>query len=253
MNIFYITKQKVFYKYGFNDIIYNSYIYIGLFMKKLINIIFIFALFVNASYALTDTESKFLKSCEEGKYDAVVAFINKKINVNAVSDDGVTGLMLASHHGHTAIVRLLVNSKADVNVSDKVGYTALLMAAAGGYHDIVKILLKAKADVNASNSYGETALHIASYKLYTDIVQTLIDYKVNINAVNNDGDNALIMVFMSADKSENMLPVAEILCENGIDVNARDKNGRTALTYVKNNYKKPDTLIAFLTKYGASE
>ncbi|KLI61982.1 ankyrin repeat domain-containing protein, partial [Brachyspira hyodysenteriae] len=94
-------------------------------MKKLINIIFIFTIFVNASYALTDTESKFLKSCEEGKYDAVVAFINRKINVNAVSDDGVTGLMLASHHGHTAIVRLLVNSKADVNVSDKVGYTAL--------------------------------------------------------------------------------------------------------------------------------
>ncbi|MCZ9839899.1 hypothetical protein OFR22_00410 [Brachyspira hyodysenteriae] len=58
---------------------------------------------------------------------------------------------------------------------------------------------------------------------------------------------------MSADKSENMLPVAKLLCDNGIDVNAKDKHGRTALTYVKDNYKKPDTLIAFLTEYGASE
>ncbi|WP_157153084.1 ankyrin repeat domain-containing protein [Brachyspira murdochii] len=222
-------------------------------MKKLFFVFLIFILIFNAAYTLTDNETSFLKSCEEGKYERVVSLINKKVDVNTVSEDGVTGLMLAAHHGHSAIARLLVNSNADVNIADKVGYTALIMASTGGYTDIVKILLKAGADVNAANTYGETALHISSHKLYADIVQTLIDYKVNINAVNNDGDNALIMVFMSADKSENMIPVARLLCDNGIDVNFRDKKGRTALTYVKENYKKADTLIAFLNEYGALE
>ena len=220
------------------------------------NLIFTFIFIILSScviYPLTDDETKFLKACEEGKYDTVVSFINKKINIDAVSDDGVTGLMLASHHGHVAIVRLLVNSKADVNISDKVGFNALIMAATGGYHDIVKILLKNGADVNSSNMYGETSLHVASYKLYADIVQTLVDYKVDINAVNDDGYNALVMVFMSADKSENMLPVAKILCDNGINVNAKDKNGRSVLGYVKDHYKKPDSLISFLNGYGAVE
>ncbi|WP_295154503.1 ankyrin repeat domain-containing protein [uncultured Brachyspira sp.] len=220
-------------------------------MNKLIFIILLS--FFYSAYSLTDTEMRFLKSCEEGKYEAVVSLINRKVNINAVSEDGVTGLMLASHHGHSAIVRLLINSNADVNISDKVGYTALIMASTGGYADIVNILLKAKADVNASNNYGETALHAASYGLYKDIVQSLVDYNADINSVNNDGYNALFMVFMSADKSENMLPLAEILCDNGIDINNKDKNGRTVLTYVKEHYKKPETLIEFLSSYGAYE
>ncbi|WP_300369819.1 ankyrin repeat domain-containing protein [Brachyspira sp.] len=222
-------------------------------MRKIIYIFIILSSFFNFAYTLTDIETKFLKSCEEGKYDTVAALISKKVNVNVLSEDGVTGLMLASHHGHKAVVRLLINSYADVNIADKVGYTALIMAATGGHIDIVKILIKANANLNVRNNYGETALHVASYGLHSDIVQTLINNKADVNAVNNDGYNALVMVFMSADKSENMLPVAKILCDNGVNVNNKDRNGRTVLTYVKNHYKKPESLIEFLSSYGATE
>ena len=147
-------------------------------MKKFIYVFFTLALFFNAVYGLTDNEIKFLKSCEEGKYDSVVSLINRKVNINVVSEDGVTGLMLASHHGHSAIVRLLVNSKADVNIADKVGYTALIMAVTGGYADIAKILLKASADVNAKDKNGRTALTYIkeNYKKPETLIAFLNEY-----------------------------------------------------------------------------
>lgn len=220
-------------------------------MKKFFCILFIFMSF--QLYSLTDDEVKFLKACENGKYETVVAMLDRKVNVNVTTEDGLTGLMLASHKGYPNIVKLLIRHNADVNIVDNVGYNALIFAASEGKIDIAKMLIKANINVNAKNSYGENALHVASYKLHSDIVQILIDAKIDINALNNDGDNALMMVFMSAATREEMMPTIEILCKNGIDVNAKDKNGRSIIAYIKANYKKGDALIEYLKQYGAVE
>lgn len=161
--------------------------------------------------------------------------------------------MLASHNGYIKIAKLLIDNKADINLADKVGYTPLILASSAGHSNIVKILIKSNADVNISNSYGENALHVASYKLNAEIVKELIDANININAVNNDGYNALMFAFMSAGTSDQIIPVATLLCDNGIDINNRGKNGKSILTYVKENYKRGETLIEFLEKNGATE
>ena len=218
-------------------------------MKKFFCILFLFMSF--QLYSLTDDEVKFLKACENGKYETVVTMLDRKVNVT--TEDGLTGLMLASHKGHPNIVKLLIRHNANVNIVDNVGYNALIFAASEGKIDIVKMLIKANINVNTKNSYGENALHVASYKLHSDIVQILIDAKIDINALNNDGDNALMMVFMSAATREEMMPTIEILCKNGIDVNAKDKNGRSIIAYIKANYKKGEALIEYLEQYGAVE
>ncbi|WP_288550480.1 ankyrin repeat domain-containing protein [Brachyspira pilosicoli] len=218
------------------------------------NIFFILlALFSCKLYSLTDDEVKFLKACENGKYETVITMLDRKVNVNVTTEDGLTGLMLASHKGYPNIVKLLIRHNADVNIVDNVGYNALIFAASEGRNDIAKMLIKAKININAKNSYGENALHVASYKLYSNVVQTLIDSEIDINTVNNDGDNALMMVFMSAATREEMMPTIEILCKNGIDVNAKDKNGESIIAYIRANYKKGDALIEYLQQYGAVE
>ena len=218
-------------------------------MKKIFFIILSFSLFI---YALSTTEERFLKASESGDYTTVTNLIGK-VDVNIATEDGVTALMLASHNGYISIVRELLKNNAKINVADEVGYTPLLFASSAGHSNIVKLLIRNNADVNATNIYGENALHLSSYKLNKEIVKILVATNININATNNDGYNALYLSFMSAGKSEDIIPIAEILTTNGADINLKGKNGKYLLTYVKESYKQGEVLIEFLEKNGAIE
>ncbi len=218
-------------------------------MKKIFLIILSYSLIV---YSLTTIEERFLKASESGDYNSVTNLIGK-VDINIATEDGVTALMLASHNGHLSVVRALLQNNANINLADEVGYTPLLFASSAGHSNLVNLLIKNNADINATNIYGENALHLASYKLNKEIVEILVSTNININATNNDGYNALYLSFMSAGKSENIIPVAEILATNGADINIKGKNGKYLLTYVKEVYKQGDVLIEFLEKNGAIE
>lgn len=68
------------------------------------------------------------------------ALIEKGANVNAVSETGVTALILAASHNNTPIVGLLAQSGADVNVKTKDGKTAAELAKANGNDAVVSLL-----------------------------------------------------------------------------------------------------------------
>ena len=78
----------------------------------------------------------------------------------------------------------------------------LLGAAFTGRLNKVKRLVNAGADVNAEDKYKRTALHNAASMLITNM------FKV---------------------KTENRIAIAEVLIENGADINARSDKGLTAL------------------------
>ena len=62
-------------------------------------------------------------------------------NVNAVDEDGVTALMLASRCGKTDSVKYLYEIKADLNFCGASG-TAMHGAASGGHTEILKVTLR---------------------------------------------------------------------------------------------------------------
>lgn len=142
-----------------------------------------------------------------------------------------------------AILMVLLHAKSNVNVKDTKGRTPLMVAAAHGYVKAIKTLLAAGARLNAKDNDGNTALLICIKAGYPDSARALISYGINVNARNKDGETALMRAAYSEltgfgdpdcehcdAEIDNCYPeIAKRLIEAGALVNARDKNGNTAL------------------------
>ena len=117
-----------------------------------------------------------------------------------VNFDGETPFVRAALSGDIEVMRLLLASGADPNIATTQGSTAL-MAAAGinwipaqtyshseaDYVEAVKLCLERGADVNASNSLGLTAMHGAANRGWVSVMQILADHGANVNAKDNEG------------------------------------------------------------------
>src|SRR6185503_11035035 len=68
-------------------------------------------------------EAGFVQAAGKGDLDAVNAFIEAGVNVNAVNDKKATALMDASAGGHAAVVDALMAHGADVQYSNESGWT----------------------------------------------------------------------------------------------------------------------------------
>ena len=58
----------------------------------------------------------------------VVAMLDRGVDVNARSEDGVTALLYAAGRAHQTVVALLLTRGADVNARNNAGMTALGLA-----------------------------------------------------------------------------------------------------------------------------
>jgi ankyrin repeat protein len=126
-----------------------------------------------------------------------------------------------------AIRFLVVRGEADVNVHDKELMTPLHIAAAKGSVNALHLLLDYGAKIEAIDTYGNTAIHWAAIHGQDDIIDELILRGAQLNCVNNDGITPLHLASASTMGSSAL----DVLLTNkeSIDINFRDKYGRTAL------------------------
>jgi ankyrin repeat protein len=149
-------------------------------------------------------------------------------------------------------LKLLLDRGADPDIADAEGVTPLMNAARTRCLACVTALLEHGADVRRTDQHGNTALDvarragrtraaelilahdpekgpaallIASREGLADIVQVLVENGVNVNATDKDGNTALI----AASENGN-LAVVSMLLKKGADVRARNHRGQTALT-----------------------
>lgn len=88
---------------------------------------------------------------------------------------------------------------------------------------ILDLLIKNNADLNSSDkSYGETLLMVAVDRDQADVVKTLIKNKIDLNKLNRDRESALTKAVIT----DNII-LAQLLLENGADVNIKNKNGES--------------------------
>ena len=117
----------------------------------------------------------------------------------------------------------------------------LLKAAQNGDVSAVKKLLAGGADITCQDEeWAGTPLHWAAFKGHSKVVSLLLDKGADVNATNKDGRTAL---FMAA--GFNHRQVVEILLRHKADRGIRDKNGRTALDW---DERKKDRAIVKLLK-----
>ena len=152
--------------------------------------------------------------------------------IKDMSEDDWTYLIWAAR-SHTAVVKLLLAVPGiNVNAKDENGWTSLIWAADMGYIDIVKLLLASPdIDVNAMDNNGYNALtwtiRNEIWSPRTAIVEMLIAAGIDVNATDIYGKTALMM----AAEMGRIDIVKLLLAAPDIDVNATDNDGYNALQH----------------------
>ncbi|MDD9901901.1 MAG: ankyrin repeat domain-containing protein [Alphaproteobacteria bacterium] len=127
-----------------------------------------------------------------GQCDVADMMIQKGADVNAFCESKITPLMQACINGHDRIARTLVEYGADVNAKNFSDYTALMWAIDKGHNGIVAFLADhEKMDIDARDDGGDTALMVAAFVCNLFAVKPLVEKGVDVEAVNHDGDTAL--------------------------------------------------------------
>lgn len=112
--------------------------------------------------------------------------------VDYVGDDHFQLLETAASHGYSDIVALLISRGADVNVLSPEKNTPLIMSSLYGRVESVKELLKNGAEVDMRNIQGNTALIAASFKGHANVTRLLLEAGADPNVLNNDATPPLV-------------------------------------------------------------
>ena len=175
-----------------------------------------------------------------GDIEQVKLHISKGTNVNEKTATGDTPLHHAVIYGHEDVAKLLIANGANVNERTTDGDTPLHYAARYGQKNVAELLITKGADVNAKNKNGDLPTHLAlrgnleSPK--KEVLELLIAKGTNLSCIQisaHQGDLAKVRSFV----------------EQGISVDSRDSEGRTALHYAAMQGKAD--VVEFLLSRGA--
>ncbi len=142
-------------------------------------------------------------------------------------------LRAAAESNDLATFEALLARGADVNARDAQLDSAFLLAARGGHAAVVRAALAAGADLGALNRYGSTALMGPSYRGHVDTVRVLLGTSIDVHIVNNLGWTALLEAIVLGTDGPAHRKIVQLLIAGGSDVNARDREGMTALQHAQ--------------------
>lgn len=145
----------------------------------------------------------------------------------------INNLLLEAAHNDYELMSNVENISYQILDSKMVnGMTAIHLASVTGDVGKVKALLRCGGiDVNQATDNGSTPLHMAAIAHKTDALEYLIKQKeVKINLTDNDGRTALHKAVMARNTFG-----CYYLIQKGLNVNARDIQGKTALHIAADN------------------
>jgi len=174
---------------------------------------------VDVNKADEDGLTPFMNAASVNRDTAVIALLLPKVkNINLANPQGQTALTLAVKSNSPQIISYLIGNGADVKVLDRKGNN-LVYYAVEGYGagerrfdaprpedlDVKFNLLKAKGlDVAAPQQNGNTLYHLAVAKNDLVLVQHLQSLNIDVNAKNKEGITALHKAAMIA-KDDSMM------------------------------------------------
>ena len=116
--------------------------------------------------------SPLIFSCYRGNNEVAEYIINKKVDLNYVSQEG-TALMAATVKGNVKLVDILLKNNANPDLTNEKGITALMYAIQFKNIQIIKLLLENKADKEILSKDGKSAFEFAIFSK-DDIIINLL-------------------------------------------------------------------------------
>lgn len=190
-------------------------------------------------------------------FEKAAEFFSKE-SMEQLDNSGVSAVHHAAQRGHLDMLKVMIEKGVDVNVTQdapaEAGNTPLHCACMYGRGDIVKLLQDSGADSTLQNVKGELPAHYAVMKkqfggdLESKERAAVLKELKTLDGARNDGMTPLMLLqFLGINTVTELLP---IFLERGVNVNATDNQGRTALIFQTENMCFKD-IVKELIKAGA--
>lgn len=226
---------------------------------KTISAILVFILIATIPVTLSakaeDKNSQLLTKTMQNDMAAVKKLIESGANINQQNERyGHTPLIIACVYGYEDLARYLIAKGADVNIKGKDGSTALI-AAASNSKALVELLISKGADARARMSNGigvftQCSNSIIAGRFPLATAQLLIEKGADVNESPTFGAIEGYTPLMTAAKHDRQAFV-KLLIKNGADINAKAKDGSTALSLATEKGHK--NIVDILKSHGAKE
>lgn len=193
-----------------------------------------------------------VRHSESGNLKGMREDIAAGAEINFRTYNAQTAMTNAARNGQLDAVKFLVEQGGDANFTDGYGSTPLMMASRSGNMDLMRYLLEElHSDINHRDQSGRSPLYCAVLDNHPNMVRYYLEHGADVHARDCEKKTTLMLCFgMSFAPADDAVTLAKILIQHGINIDAQDKMGRTALFYAID--KGNDKGMEFLLNCGAS-
>uniref|UniRef100_A0A0G4FVD9 Uncharacterized protein n=1 Tax=Chromera velia CCMP2878 TaxID=1169474 RepID=A0A0G4FVD9_9ALVE len=201
----------------------------------------------------------------KGSLEIVQILLSEGADPHTKDEDGTSTLHEAAAGGHVQIAGLLLDLGIDVDVRTNQQTTPLHHTA---FHcsdeseapvwdrgEMAEFLISRGADVNARFEHEQTLLHRAASLGCVEVLKVALDRGAHTHATDARGLTALHAAAIHFpmrefdNLQESKLQIAEILVARGVDPNAVDDAGRTALDFASHCLHEEAPFCVFLAGF----
>ncbi|WP_278036066.1 ankyrin repeat domain-containing protein [Flavobacterium nitratireducens] len=224
---------------------------------------------LNPSVISTDGETVLHNIVRKANQNEIIDyFLSKGVDINKTDNDGNTALMNAASSRESDALELLVSKVKDINLKNTKGESALSLAVQNGTPKAVELLLSQKADINVVDKDGNNLGYylIQSYRPqmlgggrgpeasttpkedpFATKLKLLQDNGLHLAEAQKDGSSLYHFAVLKND-----ITLLKKLADLNIDINAKNKNGLTAL-HKAAMIAKNDAILKYLLSIGAKK
>ena len=176
-------------------------------------------------------------AAEYGSVESILLILQtRRIDINQRDSRGRTALSYAAQHGHLQAVKTLIKpGHADPLIQDNAGRNAHSWAAPLGNSDILQYLIrKYPAGADTSDRDGWTpATWTLDRPLRLENLKLLLRHgNIDVNKRDKEGGRSLLawVACYDVDREKQLSMALALMGSKGINLEARDANGRTPLS-----------------------